>query len=143
MQRVPPKIKQNARDLRKNMTDAERTLWSRIKSRRLQGFRFRRQHPVGNYIVDFVCLELKLVIELDGGQHMDQQQYDERRDSFLKAQGFTVLRFWNNKVMKEVDGVLESILTFLPPSQSSPYKGEEAATPSPLRGRVGEGGENS
>ncbi|MBT7229334.1 MAG: DUF559 domain-containing protein, partial [Gammaproteobacteria bacterium] len=108
MQRVPPKIKQNARDLRKNMTDAERTLWSRIKSRRLQGFRFRRQHPVGNYIVDFVCLELKLVIELDGGQHMDQQQYDERRDSFLKAQGFTVLRFWNNKVMKEVDGVLES-----------------------------------
>jgi very-short-patch-repair endonuclease len=143
MQRVPPKIKQNARDLRKNMTDAERTLWSRIKSRRLQGFRFRRQHPVGNYIVDFVCLELKLVIELDGGQHMDQQQYDERRDSFLKAQGFTVLRFWNNKVMKEVDGVLESILTFLPPSQSSPYMGEEDASPSPLWGRVGVGVENS
>ena len=139
MQRVPPKIKQNARDLRKNMTDAERTLWSRIKSRRLQGFRFRRQHPVGNYIVDFVCLELKLVIELDGGQHMDQQQYDERRDSFLKAQGFTVLRFWNNKVMKEVDGVLESILTFLPPSQSSPYKGGEAATPPPLGGGGGGG----
>lgn len=110
-----------ARELRRGMTLAERTLWRVLKDRQLGGFRFRRQHPVGPYIVDFVCLEAGLVIEVDGGQHMDAAT-DRVRDAFLQREGFHVLRFWNNEVMANLDGVRALMLRWLghpPPSQPS------------------------
>jgi len=124
MLRISPKINSHARDLRKHMSDVERCLWNRIRGRQLSGFCFRRQHPIERYIVDFACLELKLVIELDGGQHMDQHQYDLTREQWLKAKGFKVLRFWNHDVVENRDGVLHAICNLLPPSQPSPLKGE-------------------
>lgn len=139
MQRVPPKTKQNARTLRKQLTDAEQLLWRRLRKRQLNGHRFRRQHPVGRYIVDFVSLESKLIVELDGSQHQEQQQYDIQRDEWLQPQGYSVLRFWNNQVMNELNHVLEAILNTLPPSQSSPSTGEEVVVPSPRQGE-GQGG---
>jgi len=108
------------------MTDVEGMLWARIRGRQLQGFRFRRQHPIGRYIVDFICLELQLIIELDGGQHMDQQQYDVRRSQWLQNNGFKIVRFWNNDVTGDIDSVLQAIYLCLPPSQPSPLKGEGA-----------------
>jgi len=102
------------------MTDVERVLWLKIKQRQLHGQRFRRQHPIKNYIVDFVCLESKLIIELDGGQHMEQHTYDQRRNQILHEEGFNVLRFWNNDVVENLEGVLAVICEDLPPSQPSP-----------------------
>ena len=83
--------------------------WQKVRNRQLANQKFRRQYPIGSYIVDFVCLELKLIVELDGGQHMEQQAYDERRSDYLNQQGFMVVRFWNNEVMGNLDGVLESL----------------------------------
>ena len=97
------------RRLRTAPTDAEHALWQRLRGRQLCGCKFRRQHPFGDYIVDFVCLERKLVIELDGGQHVDSMAADATRSAFLEDAGFAVLRFWNNQVFGEMDGVLESI----------------------------------
>jgi len=91
------------------MTDAERALWKDIRRRQRLGFQFRRQYPIGPFIVDFVCLEKKLVIEVDGGQHNAQKQYDEARTSWLESRGFRVLRFWNNEVMREKEGVIQII----------------------------------
>jgi adenine-specific DNA-methyltransferase len=106
--------------LRSEATDAERHLWSFLRKRQLAGNRFRRQVPIGNYIADFACLDAKLVIEVDGGQHDEQRRYDERRDASIGALGFRVLRFWNNQVLGETDAVLEVILQALqepiPPS---------------------------
>lgn len=101
-------IKVNARLLRKGMTDVERLLWLRLRSKQL-GVKFRRQLPFLNYILDFVCLELKLVIELDGSQHANAQSYDESRTKFLHDAGYFVLRFWNNQVTEELEGVVEEI----------------------------------
>ncbi len=117
----------NARALRRGMTDSERRLWSRLRMEQL-GFKFRRQHPVGNYIADFACLDPKLIIELDGSQHVDQQTYDERRDLFFRAHGFAVLRFASNEPFLNLDGVLTVIAAELearstPPSQPSPEGG--------------------
>jgi very-short-patch-repair endonuclease len=109
----------NARALRSEMTDAEQRLWHSIRGQQISNSRFRRQHPIGKYIADFACIDKKLVIELDGGQHQDQVAYDENRTAFLQAQGWHVLRFWNNDVLENLDGVLASIaeaLTALPPS---------------------------
>jgi very-short-patch-repair endonuclease len=107
---MPNQQTQRARQLRKKMTDAERKLWQNIRARQLLGFKFRRQEPIGRYIVDFVCYESKLIIELDGGQHLEKQaKYDQVRDGWLRSQGFTVLRFWNFEVLENLDGVLESI----------------------------------
>jgi very-short-patch-repair endonuclease len=92
--------RERARKLRKNMTDAERALWARIRRRQILDCKFRRQQPLGDYIVDFVCLEKKLIIELDGGQHIEQEEYDSRRTHWLEEQGFRVLRFWNHDVFK-------------------------------------------
>ena len=133
MQRISSKVTNNVRALRKNMTDVEQQLWYKIRSRQLQNFRFRRQHPIGQYIVDFICLEKKLIIELDGSQHAeDQKKYDSIRDLWLTQQGFKVLRFWNNDVLNNMDGVLITICQYLPPSQPSPLKGEGAdCLPSP------------
>ena len=98
-----------ARQLRRDMTDAERRLWQRLRMRQLMGARFRRQHPLGPYIVDFACLAERLVVELDGGQHFESL-YDRRRDSAIAAMGFHVLRFWNNDVSRDLDGVCDQIL---------------------------------
>lgn len=115
---------ERAQELRRQQTDAERKLWSRLRNRQLSGFKFRRQFPVGQYILDFVCLDRKLAIELDGGQHAEQVPYDDRRRIFLEAEGFTVLRFWNPTVFLETEGVLETILAALePPSPARRGRG--------------------
>ncbi|MCI0441106.1 MAG: endonuclease domain-containing protein [Chloroflexi bacterium] len=98
-----------ARELRKNMTDAERKLWQHLRHNQLEGQRFRRQHPIGPYIVDFFCFEKKLIVEIDGGQHSEQVEYDTQRTRWLESRGFRVLRFWNNQVMNEIDAVREVI----------------------------------
>ena len=97
--------------LRKQPTDAERVLWQRLRGQQL-GVRFRRQHPYLNYVLDFVCLERKLVIEVDGGQHSESAR-DRQRDRDLEAAGFKVLRFWNNEVLAQTDAVLEKIVSEL------------------------------
>ena len=99
-----------ARHLRKQSTDAEKILWRHIRSRQLAGYKFRRQAPIGKYIVDFLCYEQKLVIEIDGGQHQLRSKSDSERTNWLEAQGFRVVRFWNNQVLAETEAVLEAIL---------------------------------
>ncbi len=103
---------QFARGLRKQMTDAETRLWFHLRRRQLAGLRFRKQHPLGPYVVDFVCLEAALVVELDGSQHLDCAG-DAARDGWLEAQGFRVLRFWNDDVLLRTDRVLATILDSL------------------------------
>jgi len=98
-----------ARDLRKNQTEAESLLWYHIRNKRFQGFKFRRQLPIGNYIVDFVCESVKVIIELDGSQHMDTELYDNKRTQYLSSLGYKVLRYWNNELLSQTDSVLESI----------------------------------
>ena len=102
-----------ARELRENSTDAERLLWFELRDRKLMGLKFRRQRPMGPYILDFLCIERKFVIELDGGQHQQRTEYDGRRTRWLRSQGYTVLRFWNNEVLEDIDAVLDSILLSL------------------------------
>ncbi|MGR8997525.1 MAG: endonuclease domain-containing protein [Gammaproteobacteria bacterium] len=98
-----------ARSLRKNQTDVEQLLWKQLCNRNLYNHKFRRQFPIEPYIADFVCLELKLIIELDGGQHANRINYDEQRSLFLEQRGFRVIRFWNNDVFENTVGVLEAI----------------------------------
>lgn len=117
-----------ARELRKNPTEAERRLWQHLRLRQFEGHKFRRQQPLGPYIVDFVCLEKKIIIEVDGGQHSTQVQYDQERSAWLEAQGFRVLRFWNNEVLGKIDTVKEVIWEALMKSHSH-------LTPLPSRGR--------
>ena len=102
-------MKNKARSLRRRQTDAEKFLWQHLRNRQLNGCKFRRQQPISPYIVDFACLEKKLIIELDGSQHMKAMEYDKPRDNFLKGKGFTVLRFWNNEIFAETEAVLELI----------------------------------
>jgi very-short-patch-repair endonuclease len=101
-----------ARDLRIVMTDAERRLWSALRSRRLRGFKFRRQHQLGPFIADFVCIEHRLVIEADGGQHADNNA-DARRTAWLNARRWRVLRFWNNDILTNTEGIQDTILRAL------------------------------
>jgi len=98
-----------ARQLRKNMTEAERRLWYHLKLRQSDGKKFRKQAPIGIYIVDFVCFEAKLIIELDGGQHAARIEEDEVRTAWLESRGFRVLRFWNFHVFEDIEMVLETI----------------------------------
>jgi very-short-patch-repair endonuclease len=124
-------LRTRARELRKNPTDAERTLWRQLRLWQLDGYKFRRQQPLGHYIVDFVCLESRLVIELDGGQHAEQNDYDTDRDAWLRTHGFTVLRFWNDELLRNIESVKEAILEGLqvhPLPQSFPARGKEAKT---------------
>jgi very-short-patch-repair endonuclease len=107
--RSNPITKHKAIQLRKDPTPAERRLWSRIRDDRL-GVTFRRQHAVGNYIPDFCSPKSKLIIELDGSKHLDQEEYDEERTKYLESLGYKVIRFWNNDVMKNMDGVILAIL---------------------------------
>ena len=104
-----------ARQLRTQQTDSERKLWFLLRDRRLNGAKFRRQVPIGNYIVDFVCQEAKLIVELDGGQHADQAAYDAMRTNWLAEVGYRVLRVWNNDLTENEDGVLTAILNELNP----------------------------
>ena len=108
------------RALRKNMSDAEQALWNVLRGRQVSDLKFRRQHPLGDYILDFVCLENKLVIEVDGGQHGEQAGYDENRTQELQAAGFCVLRFWNNEVLREMESVKEKIGLVVQELQSHP-----------------------
>ncbi len=98
-----------SRKLRRDSTEAEKLLWNRLRAKQIDGLKFKRQVPVGNYIVDIVCFEKDLIIELDGGQHAEQSEDDRVRDSWLHSQGFKVLRFWNNEVFANIEGVLETI----------------------------------
>ena len=98
-----------ARNLRSRLTDAERRLWARLRNRRLLGVKFRRQDPVGSYIADFCARELRLIVELDGGQHTTQREYDARRTRYLEAKGYQVIRFWDNDVLRDTNAVLEEI----------------------------------
>ena len=99
---------QQARQLRQRMTDAEQLLWQHLRNRRLADHKFRRQHPIGPYIVDFVHLQARLIIEADGGQHLASQR-DPQRDAWLQAQGYRVLRFWNHDILQQPDTVLAAI----------------------------------
>ena len=109
-------LKPFSQKLRKNMTDAERRLWSRIRGKQLKGYQFYRQKPIGEYIVDFYCPKVKLVIELDGGQHYteDGKERDKVRDEYLTGEGLQVLRFSDRDVLTQTDAVLEKIWSCLP-----------------------------
>ena len=108
-ERSNPKTKHQAIQLRKKSTPTERKLWSRIRDDQL-GVTFRRQHAVGNYIPDFCSPKAKLIIELDGSQHLEQEEYDEERTKYLESLGYKVIRFWNNDVMNNIDGVILAII---------------------------------
>jgi len=104
---------QSAHQLRKEPTPAESKLWACLRGNKLNGVSFRRQHAIGKYIVDFCAVKLKLVIELDGSQHIEQSEYDVARTSYLESQGYKVIRFWNNQVMNDIQGVVGAINTAL------------------------------
>lgn len=101
--------KSNARTLRKSQTDAERKIWQLLRSRNLNDAKFRRQHPVGPYVVDFICINEKLIIELDGSQHQQDAAYDARRTAFLEQAGYRVIRFWDNDVLLKTENVMQAI----------------------------------
>ena len=103
-----------AKRLRQEATDAERILWREVRAHRFAGFKFKRQEPLGLYVVDFVCYEAKLIVELDGGHHADQQESDAERTHWLESRGFRVLRFWNNDVLTNIAGVMYEIEKKLP-----------------------------
>jgi very-short-patch-repair endonuclease len=98
------------RRLRRDQTDAERALWFRLRDRRLGGWKFRRQFPIDRFVIDFFCADAHLIVELDGGQHAMKSDADANRTRILEAMGYLVLRFWNNDVMRNIDGVLEDVL---------------------------------
>lgn len=98
----------NARNLRHNQTDAEQVMWHHLKARRFMNLKFRRQHPVGPFIADFACLEARLIVEIDGGQHSENAR-DASRNAYMNKEGFEVVRFWNNDVLQNIDGVLSAL----------------------------------
>jgi len=113
--------------LRSRPTEAEKLIWKHLRARQLEGFKFRRQQPIDKYVVDFVCFERRLIIEIDGGQHSTEKKKDEERDDYLRKNSFEILRFWNNEVLENINGVLEVIreqCLFHPP-QAPPVKGGE------------------
>ena len=134
---LPEDLRAYAREMRMHMTDAEALLWKLLRNRRIADAKFRRQHPIGRYILDFYCDEKKLVIELDGSQHMDAVNYDQQRDGWLKAQGIRVLRFWNNQVLIETESVMEVIYEAVAPADAL------SPNPSPASGRGEPGIENN
>lgn len=106
---MPINLTSTAKELRRNSTDAERLLWCHLRAKQLGGLKFRRQEQIGRFIADFVCYEKSLIVEADGGQHAQEREKDEERTTWLNSQGFTVLRFWNNEIMTNITGVLETI----------------------------------
>jgi very-short-patch-repair endonuclease len=123
-------LRKRAKSMRTAPTDAEQRLWQLLRAHRLAGYKFKRQQTIDHYIVDFVCLRYRLIVEADGGQH--SKTVDARRDAYLKAQAFRVLRFWNNDILDNEEGVLESILDALrnPSPPPSPARGEGVLTAS-------------
>ena len=121
-----------AQELRQHSTDAEQSLWKRLRNRQLAGYKFRRQVPIGKSIVDFVCFERKIAIEVDGGHHSEQARYDADRTTWLESQGFRVLRFWNHEVQTDVEAVQEALLIAL--LESSPSPNSPSPQPSPVKG---------
>jgi very-short-patch-repair endonuclease len=117
MQRLPQHTKDFSRQLRTEMTDAEKYLWQRLRMKQL-GVKFRRQHPAGKYILDFACIATALAIEIDGGQHNEMQIEDNLRSEWLEEHGWKVLRFWSNEVLQNLEGVLEVILQSIPESSA-------------------------
>ena len=107
--RTSPKVFARAKDLSHNQTPAEIKLWTHLRAHRLADVHFRRQHAIGNYIVDFCAPRKKLIIELDGSQHLEQQEYDKERTKYLESKGYRVIRFWNNDVMNNLESVLTAI----------------------------------
>ncbi len=142
LSRQRERVRVRARALRQGQTDAEALLWSKIRDRQILNLKFRRQHPIGPYFADFACLEIGLVIELDGGQHVDNA-YDIKRESGMAILGFQTLRFWNNDVLTQVDAVLGKIfltaeaLTLALSRQRERAQDERASVfvPSPTFGR--------
>ena len=120
------------------MTDSENMLWRHLRAHRLNGEKFRRQQPMGPYVVDFVHFGARLIIEADGGQHNGAQQ-DEKRDAWLRAQGFKVMRFWNNEIMTNPEGVLATVLAAVDENPSSLFHKGDPLSPGPSPAR-GEGG---
>jgi len=128
---LEPKLQ---RRLRKNPTDAEQRLWACLRRKQMEHFKFRRQHPFGDYVIDFVCLEATLAVEVDGGQHAENRQADAVRTRNLMEAGFKVLRFWNNDVLRDIEAVKESIWLAL-----QERRDPSPSQPSPSRGRLGWG----
>ena len=120
-------LRERAKQMRSEPTPAEHRLWQLLRAKRLAGFKFKRQLQIDGSIVDFVCLSQRLIVEADGGQH-NESKYDEKRDAYLKAQGFRILRFWNDDIFNNEEGVLTSILNAL-----------EHPSPQPLSRSRGEG----
>ena len=115
-----------AKSLRKRLTNTERLLWKHLRAKQIEGLKFRRQEPIGKYIVDFVCHEKRIVIEVDGSQHSIDKAIDKERDEWLKEHGYEVMRFWNNEVLENIEGVLEVIRnSLLSPSLNPSHEGRE------------------
>ena len=117
--RTTPKVFKRAKELRRNQTEAEAKLWSCLRNHQLNNVGFRRQHAIGNYVVDFCAPRRKLIIELDGSQHLEQVEYDTNRTEFLESRGYKVLRFWNNDVLKNIDDVIREIQLVLEEIENS------------------------
>jgi very-short-patch-repair endonuclease len=120
-----------ARRLRRNQTDAGRLLWFRLRDRRLEGWKFKRQVPIERFVVDFFCADAKLIVELDGGQHIQNSERDADRTRVLESMGYLVLRFWNHDLIRNTDGVLEEILSTINQLRSEPPH------PTPLQPKSG------
>lgn len=121
------------RRLRRDQTDAERTLWMHLRDRRLNGAKFRRQHSIGRYIVDFCCLEHRIVVEVNGGHHISQVQVDQRRTAWLAHHGYRVLRFWDNEVLTNLDAVLQQIAEAVSHPHPDPLPARERGARKPAR----------
>ena len=122
---ITKRQRDRARGLRRTQTDAEHKLWQQLRGRQVGAAKFRRQHPIGPYFADFCSVEDRLVVELDGGQHAETRETDEKRTAFLEAHGFHVLRFWDHEVLKEMQSVLERIAEALQSPHPNPLtKGE-------------------
>jgi len=115
-----------SKKLRQESTEAEKHLWSRLRAKQMEAFKFRRQQQIGSYIADFACFEKRLIIELDGGQHSIDIEKDKQRDDWLRSEGFEVVRFWNTDVFENIEGVLEAIRNrLLAPSLGPSHQGME------------------
>lgn len=122
-----PSLKKRRQELRRNQTEAEKALWRKLRNKQFYGFKFFRQYSIGMYILGFYCPTLKIAIELDGGQHAEKEshEYDELRSNYLKMQGIAVIRFWNNEVIQNMEGVLLKISERVTPPNLPFKKGEE------------------
>ncbi|HFC8546329.1 TPA: DUF559 domain-containing protein [Neisseria lactamica] len=119
-----PVLRQRAKAMRQEMSEAEAKLWQHLRASRLNGYKFRRQQPMGNYIVDFMCVTPKLIVEADGGQHTEQAAYDHVRTAYLNSFGFTVLRFWNHEILQQTNNVLAEILRVLQELEKQPAQAD-------------------